>query len=388
MTDQAPEFEAILDECLRDVLRGVRTIEQCLELYPDYAADLKHALQVGILTSRLKSPEMPTASVDKLENRLRERMATNAKPKVIRGRFAPLAKLAAMIAIVFMVGLGSGAGAVAASANAVPGDWLYGLKRLWEAIILALTPLTGQVDDLWLEMADRRLDEVETLAQRGQLNDSALFDLYTAMSQAISLADAETRPNLMTYLHKSQVALIPIQPPAQEEALFADVMLLTSPTIRQDGSLEAPPVSPPSRSTPTMTATATTTPTATATPIENREILPTLTATSTETMTATHTSTPRVPPTATRTPTPTNTPVRPTLTPTPTPTPTATWTPLPLPTLPGSTPVTQPTAPPSSGGGQRPTNTPDVQSTVRMRETEMSVYLTQTAGPEPTEASP
>lgn len=385
MTNDSVEFQTILDDCLRDVLRGTRTIEQCLELYPDHAADLKPALQIGLLTSRLKSPEMPARSVDRLENRLREQMATKTRPKVIRGRFAPFGKLAAMIAIIFLVGLGS----VTASANAMPGDWLYGLKRLWEAIVLALTPLTGQVDDLWLQIADRRLDEVEELAQRGQLSDSALYDLYLAMAEAIRLADAETTPNLIAYLTEAQVALIAIQPTPQDEALYADLMLLTAPTLREDGSLEPPPVLPPSRSiTPTATSAPTLTPTMTITPIENREVLPTLTATSTETMTATNTLTPRVPATATRTSTPTNTPALPTATNTPLPTPTATWTPLPLPTLPGSTPIIQPTAPPPHDGGIRPTNTPDAEATVRVRETEMSVYLTQTAGPAPTEASP
>ena len=393
MNDHSSEFEAILDECLRDVLHGIRTIEQCLELYPDYAADLKPVLQIALLTKRLKSPEMPAASVDKLENRLRERMVVNAKPKVVRGRFTPLGKLAAMIAIIFLVGLGSGAGAVAASSNAVPGDWLYGLKRLWEAIILALTPLTGQVDDLWLQMAERRLDEVEELAKRGQLTDSSLFDLYTAMAQSITLADADTRPQLISYLAEAQTALATIQPQPEDQTLYADVIGLTVPTIRDDGSLEAPPASPPSESitatpTQTLTLTPTTSPTATETPIEQREILPTLTATETETATPTSTWTPRVPATATRTPTLTSTPVRPTDTPTPSPTPTATWTPLPLPTLPGSTPIVQPTAPPIPGGEHRPTNTPDAQATIRVRETEMSVYMTQTAGPEPTEASP
>jgi hypothetical protein len=385
MSEYTPEFEAILDECLRDVLRGARTIEQCLERYPEYAADLKPALQIGLLTSRLKSPEMPSISVDRLENRLRERMTSNAKPKIVRLRFAPFAKLAAMIAIVFFVALGSGAGAVAASSNAVPGDWLYGLKRLWEAIVLALTPLTGQVDDLWLHMADRRLDEVEELSQRGQLTDSALLELYMAMAQAITLADAETEPELMVYLSEAQATLVRIQPPLQDEALYRDIMRLTAPTIRDDGSLEAPSVSPPSLSfTPTSTLTATAARTATATPTERREMLPTLPVTAMETVTATHTSTPRVPPTATRTPTPTSSP---TASITPSPTPTATWTPLPLPTLPGSTPIVWPTARSSSGGQEQPTNTPDIQATVRLRETEMSVYLTQTAGPMPTEAS-
>lgn len=390
MTGSIREFEAILDECLRDVLRGVRTVDQCLERYPDYAADLKPALQTALLTSRLKSPQMPAASVNALENRLRVQMAARTESKIIRGRFAPFAKLAAMIAIVALTALGSGAAAVAASSNAVPGDWLYGLKRLWEAIVLALSPLTGQVDDLWLQIADRRLDEVEELARRGQLNDSALFDLYMAMAQAITLADDETRPDLLAYLTQAQASLAAIQPLPEDQGLLTDVIGLTTPVIRDDGSLEAPPSSPSSVSSPipTLTAVPTATPTVTTTPLVNQEILPTFTTAPTETLTATSTSTPRVPPTSTRTPTPTDTPVLPTATNTPSPTPTATWTPLPLPTLPGSTPVIQPTAPPSSGAEIRPTNTPDGEATIRVRETEMSVYMTQTAGPVLTEPPP
>jgi hypothetical protein len=60
MNDDA--FENILDECLDAVLSGKRTIADCMALYPDHADELKSALQIALLTTRLKKPEMQIAS--------------------------------------------------------------------------------------------------------------------------------------------------------------------------------------------------------------------------------------------------------------------------------------------------------------------------------------
>src|SRR6185436_15257988 len=90
------------------------------------------------------------------------------------------------------------------------------------------------------------------------------------------------------------------------------------------------------------------------------------------------TPTSRIPATATRTPTFTPSP---TYTPTLTPSPTMTWTPLPLPgTIP---PITNAnTAVPTGIVPTRPpANIPTSDATERVRATQQSVYLTQTAGP-------
>jgi hypothetical protein len=71
-----------------------------------------------------------------------------------------------------------------------------------------------------------------------------------------------------------------------------------------------------------------------------------------------------------------------------TPTATYTWTPLPRPTLPAQTPVVSITDRPGQDPGVGISTTPDAQETVRVRETQQSVYLTQTAGPPVTETSP
>lgn len=374
------ELNDILDACLRDVLRGHVSIEQCLSQYPQYADELKPVLQTALLAARLKMPRMSEAGVDMLEMRLRGKMAASPRSPN-RTLWLPISRMAAIVAIALLAAFGSGAGAVAASANSVPGDWLYGLKRLWESIVLALSPLTGQADDLWLQMAERRLDEVDALEARGQLTEAALLDLYHAAAQAVTSADAATAPAVTAFLENMQREVNGIG----GTDLKTDLLVITTPMMREDGRLQQPPLTPPSLrgdaiASPTFTATVTPSPSPTNTPT----MTPTETPTTTTTPTVSPTPTPRVPATATRTPTLT---VTATASVTPSATPTSTWTPLPLPTLPPQTPVRQITDAP----GRDPSGSstvPDPQATIRYRETEQSVYLTQTAGPPITEPAP
>ncbi len=380
-----PEIEAILDHCLVEIMRGEQTIAGCLEQYPQYAADLKPALEIGLLAVRLKSPEMPQASMDALEKRLLLQAQAQFSPRVVRGQFMPLGKLAAMIAVVILCLLGAGGGTVAASANTVPGDTLYGVKRMWEAIILLLSPLTGELDDLWLRLAETRLDEVEQLAQQGELTDEALIELYHAMAQSIALADDSTTPQVVLYLGQARDELAAITAPDAIIGVYNQVVGLTDARVNADGQLQAPTVIPAET---VVTPTATVTPSLTMTPS------PTLTAlaggaveeSATPRPTETLTPSPRVPETATRTPTIT---VTPTATLTPSITPTWTWTPLPLPVLPTLEPNQPlPGTNPDDGspGGRSTPVSGTADATARFRETQQSVFQTQTAQPPMTTA--
>jgi len=160
-----PEFDSILAQCMEDVQRQHRTLDECLQTYPHYAEQLKPLLMAGLMTTRLKAPQMSTSSVDALEMRLRAQMKRQRMPQQRRTGLAyGLSRLAAVLVVALLIAFGSGAGLVAASSNSLPGDPLYGIKRLWEAIILALSPLTGPQDLLWQHIAETRLDEIERLA--------------------------------------------------------------------------------------------------------------------------------------------------------------------------------------------------------------------------------
>ncbi|MGQ9888110.1 MAG: DUF5667 domain-containing protein [Aggregatilineales bacterium] len=378
MSDNAghtPELHSIAEKYLAALRRGTSLADclaDCRARHGDAVlAEVRPALEAALLTARLRQPAMPAASVDALELRLRGTMLARRRPAPA---LTGLARLAAAVAIVMLALLGTGGGAVVASENAVPGEALYPIKRLWEEIVLALAPLTGERDAIWLWIAQRRLDEAETLAARGQLTPQALADLLAAMEQAATLAKPERQPVLRAYLDDVRAALAPVLPPAGAETAYKQVLRRAA---RPDAAPPAP--SAALTLTPTVTASATASPT----PSAALTLTPTVTASATASPTATFTPTSRVPATSTATPlppSPTPTVPPPSLTPSPSASPTNTWTPLPLPASPVFTPLPTatltatealPTAP--------PTNTPEPLATERWRETQAAVYMTQTA---------
>ncbi len=97
----------------------------------------------------------------------------------VRRRVARLSA-AAIVAV-------GGVGIVASSAQAVPGDMLYGVKRSVESVELALHRSDASRGEFQLEQARERLAEAEHLADQGDLERSA-----TALADFRSQADAGT----------------------------------------------------------------------------------------------------------------------------------------------------------------------------------------------------
>ena len=397
MIDRTPDYDHILNACLDSVLSGQQTIADCLQAHPEHAHLLKPALQIALLARTLQPSEMPADRVNALEMRLRGQMlaASQKQPTTARrnpsarSAFAPFSRLAAMIAIVFLFALGTGSGAVAASANSLPGDPLYGLKRLWESIILVLASLGDNVDDVWLHLAQTRLDEAEMLAERGTLNSGIFVDLYESTVQTITLADQQTTPLVVAFLSDAGRRVEEIPTTAATEALRQDLLLLMLSQPVNAGQLSTPlSSSPPSLqptvmvvtspvpTTPPPAAMATATPTHTATPTTTNTKAATASPIANFVPAFTYTPTSRVSATSTDTPVPTGTSM-PTVTPSSTPT--ATWTAIPLPavTITGS----QDFLPSDNGSNRLPTRdaaqvNPD--ATVRFRATQGAVYATQT----------
>lgn len=391
-----PSFDDILAQCLEDVQRRHRTVEECLNTYPEQAAELKPLLLAGLMTARLNTPQMSETSVAALETRLNRLSAQTAAAHIQRPSAAGFAwgRLAAIIAIVLLLAFGSGAGLVAASSNSLPGDSLYTIKRLWETIILALSPLTGQLDDLWLHIGRTRLHEVEQLAAEGRLTEEALIDLHRAVYHVSGFADSDNLPSLLAYMTEANRTLNAITPPSQARAVYEDVLAVTGLNV-ESGSVQQPPSelpasqiigTPTATLTPTTTLTATITPTPTATLTFTPSATPSMTpsVTPTDTATITPSRTPRIPATATKTLTPLPSA---TFTVTPSITPTATWTDLPLPfgITGGSSTAT---LVPSNSGATETPDAPALQATERVRATQQSVYMTQTAGAPGTTETP
>ncbi len=285
-----------LDDAIDAVLSGERSVD-------DYEAYLRDELQVALLVHRLKSPAMSAASVNKLENQLRQQM-----PRRIF-RLPVLNRTAAVVLMVVVIALAGSGGAVVASADANPNDLLYGIKRLWEGVVTLLYNVTGVPEDWSLHLAETRLEEVRALAAEGTLTESALDDLHSATQKVVE--ESDVNEDVLRFLHETESVLVVVDDEASEpiREVIAPVII---PTSMPSATITWTPTL---IDTPTWTATVT--------------ITATTTFTATRTSTATATITPRFAPTVTRTPTRTPT-VLPTETPIPTAT--ATWTPLPTPT--------------------------------------------------------
>jgi hypothetical protein len=388
------EYHNVLSDCLDAVLTGQRTVAQCVADHPDHADQLRAELHVAVLTSRLKSPRMPRESVLALEERLRAHMAERPPAEPRRSarviRFPAISRAAAAILIVLLLAFGGGGGVVAASADSVPGDTLYGVKRAWENVIVLIATVTGRLGEVWLHLAQTRLDEMVILAERGHSGDELLGDLQQATSQAINRSREDDVPRLMIFLEETRQVIESEAVPIEDHNARQQLIEIIAPVIQTHRESESPPT--PDRDQPDAPGSA---------PGE----LPatdTATVTPTATNTATSTVTPRVPVTPTRTPTRTATPSP---IPSVTPVPSATWTPLPSPTPgPGGvipqaatntpsgasppvifspTPWTLLSPPPTATWYPWPQATRDAFYLTRTAEVESSNWSAQTATPAP-----
>lgn len=128
---------------------------------------------------------------------LRERLMADA-PALLTAHARPVATVVAAprtsgvrrrvarLSAAAIVAVG-GVGIVASSAQAVPGDMLYGVKRSVESVELALHRSDASRGEFQLEQARERLAEAEHLADQGDLERSA-----TALADFRSQADAGT----------------------------------------------------------------------------------------------------------------------------------------------------------------------------------------------------
>ncbi len=276
----------VLDQCL-DRLASGQTVEDCLAAYPAFAERLRPLLYAGLIVRRA---EAGTAEVSSAQERARQRFEQVLRQPRPARRVLPwpaLATLAAAFVLVF--------GLVAVMAeSALPGEGLYGFKRLTESVRLVLPGGAGLAD----EFAQRRLEEIALLLlrqQEAEVEFEGLVELIAGQDWLISRlpvfvpAAAEVAPTI-TLGHRVRV----------RGATTADGRLVAA-------SIEDLTPTP----LPTPTATITPTPTATLTVTATASLTPTVSPTpsTTPTLTVTATASPTLTPTPSATPSATPAPI-------------------------------------------------------------------------------
>ncbi len=199
------DIERLLDNLLNDVAEGRRTPAECLSLcqeeHPDLVSPLELALALGDFSpddtemSRAQPRVWQTVAAA-LDDNLHcgetqsipraERSLIRFPTREQRKRWAPLAICAAMLALVLM-----GAWtATVASADALPGSPLYGVKRADENFQLRIAWSSQMRSQALAQIALHRLDEARAEAARGNEAEALMLmnESDAATRQLIDLA--------------------------------------------------------------------------------------------------------------------------------------------------------------------------------------------------------
>jgi hypothetical protein len=370
--DDQPDYADILAICLDVVMSKRATIDACALRYPHYANALRQDLTIALLTTKLKPPTLSDAKVDTIEARL---IKSISQQKILRPTFMGIKRQVAAIFLVFLLIFAGTAGTVAASANALPDDSLYTVKRWWESVVIFIATIVGSAETVLIHIAETRLDEMVRMTAIGKNSSQNLPDLASAIETVLRYnSDLTSREyDFLQATHQFLITSSMGNMPLAQQLLTTIIPVINSQT-------EQPPASDPLSDTPI-------TPTPTATVAPSMVLSPTVTATASpiisqpQVVTATPSATFRIPPTPTRTATPTITATNNQLG-TPIPTATPTWT-----AFPTSTPAPTLTATmPISGATQPATNNnnlpiPSVTWYPWQQATWDVCYLTRTVDP-------
>ena len=159
------EFDRILYECLERLLVKGETIEQCLQGYPEQAANLKPLLQTALATREAVAIQPPAEFKAKARYQFRSALQEVASPR--RHPFLSwLPRWATVVAIVLGV-LMMGGGTIAAAGYSMPDNLLYPVKLATEQVQLTLTPSDIGKAKLCAKFADRRVAEIIYIANKG-----------------------------------------------------------------------------------------------------------------------------------------------------------------------------------------------------------------------------
>jgi hypothetical protein len=190
-------LDLIIDECIDRLQRG-ESLEACLTNYPDQAETLRPVLAAAEQLAAFDIPASSQMAVD--AGRQRMLAALDAKPAVVPRvnwikpvsfvgiiRYLEQVQITiqnnltkeylvmhkTVIAIVLVLAIFFGGTAVSAYAaqSALPGDALYSMKTAIEDASADLAMDSARIVRVYLRLAEKRIDEIETLATQGRYQD-------------------------------------------------------------------------------------------------------------------------------------------------------------------------------------------------------------------------
>ena len=162
------EFENILDDCLERLAKG-KTLEWCLQHYPEQAKQLKPLLQMAQATRKASAIQPRPEFKARARYEFHSALQTAASKKKV-SLFSLIPQWAMALAIVGVL-LVSGGGTALAASNSMPDSPLHWVKLATEQVQLKLTPSDIGKARLSAALADRRVKEIIYMADKGDAQE-------------------------------------------------------------------------------------------------------------------------------------------------------------------------------------------------------------------------
>jgi hypothetical protein len=296
-----PSLQSKLIECL-DALQQEQSVEQVLARYPQERDQLRPLLETAVRLQQFNLQPSLAAQSRSRQAFLAEAEALSAASRARPSSLVWLRRLLVPVAAMVMLFL-LGAGLITVSASAVPGEPLYGPKRLAESLQLALTANATPRAELLEQFRQERIAEIRQLMADGQDAEVEFEGLIQSIEKdSWRIAGLNTRVDSATQISGPAQAgntAVVVGRVSGGDLLATAISIVAGPS-------PIPQPSPTDTVVPTPTPTAEPSFTPTAKPVDNAEPQQPTTSTTDpqpdDTPTATATMTPEPEPTATATP--------------------------------------------------------------------------------------
>ncbi|MBN1659314.1 MAG: hypothetical protein JXA93_12995 [Anaerolineae bacterium] len=222
-------MEDLLEGFLVELLEEEKAFLDLASVRADVREELEPLVRAALDLRVVLRPKVPGATRARIEQRIlasREvarlkqparSQARESRPRILHWRFALLSAL--LFTLLFSLV------AVHASAEALPGSGLYGVKRASEAAWLWFTPRNDR-GSVHLSLADRRLHEFEALLDQGTWDEEILAEIGQHVEAALVLA--ETMPPALAAPLLEEVMAVG----AQQEGRLTDLLATAPPSSR------------------------------------------------------------------------------------------------------------------------------------------------------------
>jgi hypothetical protein len=191
------KIEDILEQSIEEVKAGRYSIEECMARYPQMHRELEPLLRTALLIGA--PPDVKPSTRFKIQARVRlmEQISSRQNMTKATGRFLPAIsifnhapKIAVAIIAVVLALFSVGGSTVHASQDSLPGDTLYSVKLVSEQIRVALTFSSSEKTELYLSLAENRIEEMAALADSNRTKDvgNAAEGFEKALGRALSEA--------------------------------------------------------------------------------------------------------------------------------------------------------------------------------------------------------